>query len=135
MKPIVITVASAAVALSLLGGAASANPPLKDVAYVREGLITAGMALELEDNCSSISIRMIRGIRFLQGLKNHAEHLGYTEAEIDAYIDDSAEEARLRAIASARLQALGAQTGNSASYCAVANRQITQGTQLGRLLR
>lgn len=114
---------------------ASALGPLKDVAHVREGIITAGMALKIDEECSSVSVRLIRGMNFLEGLKSHAEGLGYTDAQIDAYLDDKAEENRLRAIAASRLASLGVVDGDAASYCSVGRAQIAEGTQLGRLLR
>ncbi len=119
----------------IAGTTALANPPLKDVEAVREGLITAGMALELDDKCGDVSVRMIRGLNFLRGLENHARDLGYSEAEIDAYTSDSVEEERLKGIARARLSDLGVVPGDEATYCTVARAQIQQGTQLGRLLR
>lgn len=119
----------------LVASAAMANPPLKDVEYVREGLITAGMAIELGDKCDDVSVRMIRGLNFLRGLEGHARDLGYTDAEIDAYTSDSEEEERLKQIAYGRLADMGVVPGEPATYCAAAQVQVDQGTQLGRLLR
>lgn len=110
-----------------------ANPA--DVSHVTEGLIAAGMAIELGDKCDSVSVRMIRGLSFLQGLKRHLEGLGYSDAEIDAYIENDAEKARLEGIARQRLDALGVREGDPASYCRVALSQMAEGTQVGRLLR
>lgn len=124
-----------AAAFGLAAGAALANPPLKDVAYVRDGLILAAMVEEIVDNCPDLDVRVIRGYNFLQGLERHARDLGYSNAEIEAYVDDSAEEDRLRAIGSDRLQALGADPSDPASYCTVGRAQMQAGTQLGRFLR
>lgn len=118
-----------------LGSAALANPPLKDVEHIREGMITAAMVAELVETCDDLDVRAVRGLNFLQGLQNHARDLGYSHREIDAYTDDSEEEARLRAIGSERLIALGAVAGDAASYCTVGRAQIDAGTELGRLLR
>ncbi|WP_296424939.1 DUF5333 domain-containing protein [Yoonia sp.] len=126
-------------ALSLAGialaGSLSAQTALKDVPYVRDGLIDVGMAIEISDKCSSIRARTFRGIGFLQSLKNHASALGYSDAEIEAYVDDGAEKRRLEAIAREKLAALGAVANDESSYCAVGRAQIAQGTQVGRLLR
>lgn len=122
-------------ALALAATAALANPPLRDVTRISEGLIAAGMAIELGDKCDSVNTRIIRGLNFLQGLKSHASDLGYTDAEIDAYVEDRAEKARLEGIARGRLADLGVTIGDQASYCAVAQAQMAAGTQVGRLLR
>ncbi|KPP87119.1 MAG: hypothetical protein HLUCCA08_04140 [Rhodobacteraceae bacterium HLUCCA08] len=124
-----------AAAVGLAASAAQANPPLGDVAHVREGLILAAMVDEITGNCPDLKVRVIRGLNFLQGLERHARDLGYSPAEIDAYIDDEVEEARLRAIGSGRLQALGADPEDPASYCTVGRAQMQAGTELGRFLR
>ena len=121
--------------LSAFGGAAAAKPALKDVTYVREGIITAGMAYELSEKCGNVSARLIRGVNYLYSLRNFAKSLGYTSAEIDAYVDDKAEENRLAAIARARLADKGTVAGQEATYCAVALAEMSAGSAVGNLLR
>ena len=127
------TITAAVVGLTLTATTATANPA--NVERVTEGLIAAGMAIELDDNCNGVSIRMLRGLNFLQGLKSHLQSLGYSNAEIDAYIDNRTEKARLETIARQRLNSLGVRTDDAATYCTVARGQIAQDTQVGRLLR
>lgn len=124
---------SAVVLGAMLASTAQANPA--NVERVTEGLIAAGMAIELSDNCDGVRVRMIRGLSFLQGLKNHLHDLGYSGAEIDAYIDNRTEKQRLETIARQRLNALGVRTDDTTTYCTVAQTQIAEGTQIGRLLR
>ena len=123
-------------AMALMAGtAAQAQSSPGEVTVVTEGLIAAGMAIELGDKCDSVSVRYLRGLNFLQGLKRTLSDAGFSDAEIDAYIDNDAEKDRLEAIARARLADLGVVTTQAATYCTVANGQIAQGTQVGRLLR
>ena len=129
LKPLL----SAALLGAMLSTAASANPA--NVERVTDGLIAAGMAIELDDNCGDVRVRMLRGLNFLQGLKNHLQDLGYSNAEIDAYIDNRDEKQRLKDIAQERLFALGVRADDPATYCIVANAQIAEGTQVGQLLR
>jgi hypothetical protein len=124
---------SAAVLGAVMATSATANPG--DVTRVTEGIIAAGMAVELDDNCGDVSVRMLRGLNFLQGLKSALRDEGYSNAEIDAWIDDDGEKDRLEAIARQRLSDLGVRTNDPASYCTVARGQIDQDTQIGRLLR
>lgn len=118
----------------VVSGAQAQSSP-SDVAGVSEGLIAAGMAIELGDYCDDVSVRMIRGLNFLQGLKRDLRDAGFSEDEIDAYIDDDQEKDRLEAIARNRLSDLGVVTTDPATYCTAAQGQIAQGTQVGQLLR
>lgn len=113
---------------------AFALPPLSQNKDVTEGLITVGMALELSENCDGLSARVVRGLFYLNGLKNRAKSAGYSDTQIDAFVDDKAEKAKLESIARSRLAALGVEPGNGASYCAVGRDQIAAGTDTGRLL-
>jgi hypothetical protein len=54
---------------------------------------------------------------------------------VDAYIDNKAEEKRLKQIAYGRLRDLGAVAGNGPSYCAVGQSEIAKNSAIGRLLR
>jgi hypothetical protein len=106
-----------------------------DLTVVTEGLIAAGIAYEIGDKCDSIDARLIRGIAFLNGLRDAASDAGFSDAEIDAYIDDDAEKDRLEAIARERLAAMGAVPGDAESYCAVGAAEMAAGSQIGLLLR
>jgi uncharacterized membrane protein len=116
-------------------GSLSAQSALKDVQRVRDGIIHVGMAYEISRKCGSLRPRKFRGISFLQSLKNYAHELGYSDAEVDAYINDDAEEDRLEAIARQQLAHLGVVEGNEATYCAVGLSQISGNTRVGWLLR
>ena len=129
------SLAAFGLAAVLLAGPVGAQTPLKDVAYVRDGIIHVGMAYEISEKCGDLSARLFRGLGFLQSLKNHARGLGYTEAEIDAYVNDAAEKDRLEAIARAALADLGVVEGVESSYCAVGRAQIAANTRVGWLLR
>jgi hypothetical protein len=116
-------------------GQSSAQTALKDVPKVRDGIIYVGMAYEISERCDSISARLFRGLGYLQSLRSHARSLGYSEDEIEAYINDEDEKDRLEGIARAQLASLGAIPGDEASYCAVGRAQIAANTRVGWLLR
>ena len=124
-----------ALSVAVVGSGAQAQSSPHEVSRVAEGLIAAGMAIELGDLCDDVSVRTLRGLSFLQGLKRHLRELGFSNDEIDAYIDDDEEKDRLEAIARGRLADLGVVTTEADTYCTVANEQIAQGTQVGQLLR
>ncbi|WP_166415900.1 DUF5333 domain-containing protein [Cochlodiniinecator piscidefendens] len=108
---------------------------IADVDGVTNGLITAGIVETIDDTCTTISVRKIRGLLYLRSLYNMASNAGFEHAEIEAYVDDEDEEARLRARADAWLASEGAVTGDEESYCAVGRDHIARATQIGVLLR
>ncbi len=112
-----------------------AQIPLKDVAAVSEGLIATGMAIRIAERCDSLEPRTLRGIAYLNSLRQHARELGYSNDEIDAYIDDKDEERRLIAIAETRLAEKGAVEGEPETFCAVGRAEMASGSATGRLLR
>ena len=116
-------------------GSLSAQSALKDEAQVRDGIIAVGMAYELSEQCDDVSARLFRGLGYLQSLKGTARDLGYSDAQIDAYIDDDAEKDRLEGIARAQLVSLGVVEGDAATYCSVARAQMDANTRVGWLLR
>lgn len=134
MKRHLIALALTCVAVAAAGNL-SAKPALRDQPQITEGLIAVGIAYEISQVCDSIRARTLRGIGVLNGLKQTARSLGYSNAEIDAFTDDSAEQDRLETIARARLAAKGAEAGRPETYCAVGRAEIAAGTAIGRLLR
>ena len=121
--------------VALLAGATSAKAELRSVTHVSEGIITAAIAYEIGDKCGPVDALLLRGIGFLNGLRSHAASLGYSAAEIDAYIDDKTEQDRLEAVARDRLRAMGAVAGQSETYCTVGRAEIAAGSAIGQLLR
>ena len=126
---------ASATALLLAMGPGHAQTPLRDVAHVRDGIIWVGMAYEISDKCDDLRARLFRGLGYLNSLKRHAERLGYSDAEIEAYIDDRVEKARLEDIVRANLAALGVVEGVQETYCTVGQAQIDAKTRVGWLLR
>ncbi len=118
-----------------LASPAAAKTPLRDVASVSEAIIAAGIAYEIGRVCDGIGVRWLRGINFLQAIERHAAQLGYSAAEIDAFINNDTERDRLEGIARARLAEKGAVVGQPATYCALGRAEIAADTQVGRLLR
>lgn len=135
MKKTPAIVAALSVAAVTLAGSLSAQTALKDVTRVRDGIVHVGMAYEISEKCGSIRARTFRGLGFLQELKNYARDQGFSDAEIEAYVDDRDEKRRLEGIARQQLVALGVIEGDESSYCAVGRDQIARQTRVGWLLR
>lgn len=129
---------SAALALLCLlpasAPAAQDLPPLGQVDRVWEGLIDTALAYEIGERCEAIDSRKLQGLAFLLSLQAHARSLGYSQEEVDAFIDDKAEKDRLEEEARVRLREMGGVEGNWETYCEVGRSEIAAGTQVGRLL-
>lgn len=125
----------AALALALTTTQAAAKPPLGQQKQITEGLINVAIAYEISEVCPSIKARLLAGIGRLNGLRSSARRLGYTNDEIEAFVDNNAEQDRLEGIARARLAALGAPRGDVDGHCKVGRDQIAKRTAIGTLLR
>lgn len=125
-------------ALGLMMGLASpaaALPPLGDVPAIRDGLIDVAIAYEISQVCPVIRPRMLAGIGRLNGLKSTARQMGYSRDEIDAFIENSSEKARLESMARARLAGMGAVQGDVGAHCRVGQVEMARGSSIGSLLR
>ncbi|MEO0829272.1 MAG: DUF5333 domain-containing protein [Pseudomonadota bacterium] len=130
----VVLVAISLVALAMAFSAA-AKPALKDNPTITNGLIAVGIALEIGEKCEDMSPRMLKGMAFLNDLKKTARREGYSDKEIDAFVDNKSEKKRLEAQARAYLASKGANGGDRATYCKVGEAEIAAGSQAGRLIR
>ncbi len=124
-----------ALTAALLGGAAAAKPPLREIAVVDDGIMAVGIADEIRNNCDRIEARMITAIMRLQGLKSEARSQGYSEKEIEDYVTSKAEKARMRQRGEAYMQANGVTSGDKSSYCRLGKQEIARGSAIGSLLK
>ena len=118
-----------------LAAPVSAKPPLRDVAAIDDSLMMVAIADEICKTCDDIRARMVRAMSTVNGLKNQAEALGYTDAEIKAYVKSDAEKKRMRKKATSWLSARGVNAGNDAQLCAFGKSEMAKDSEIGRLLR
>lgn len=123
------------VGFGVFAGVTAARGDLGQEPSITEGLIGVAIAYEVGEQCDSISARRLAGVNYLFQLKDAAADLGYSSAEIDAFVDNRAEQDRLEQIARQRLRDLGAVEGQPGTYCDVGRAQMAQGTIAGQLLR
>ena len=127
-----------AVALSTvvaLPAAALAKPSLRDVPEIEDPLFAVAMAKEVSDHCDGIAPRYLKGLGELRRLKARANALGYTDAEIRAYIESDAEKARMRAKGEQLLAQNGVDYGEPETFCAYGRAEIEKNSAIGVLLR
>tara|TARA_R110002049_G_scaffold23545_2_gene83281 strand:+ start:93851 stop:94261 length:411 start_codon:yes stop_codon:yes gene_type:complete len=114
---------------------AAAKPPLREVAAIDDALLDIGVADIIRKNCPDISARMLRAVKMAWDLKAKANDLGYSDAEVDAYIDSDAEKARMKKRGAAFFKAKGVDTSDPQSYCALGRDEIQKSSRIGSLLK
>ncbi|AXI46086.1 hypothetical protein C1J03_08685 [Sulfitobacter sp. SK012] len=121
--------------MAILANPVAAKPPLRDVPKIDNALLDLGIADIIRKQCPDISARMLKALNYVWGLKAEAGRLGYTDAEIDAYIDSDAEKTRMRARGDEFFKARGVETSDPQSYCALGRAEIQKSSRIGSLLK
>ena len=119
----------------LAAGQAAAKPSLRDVRVVEDGLFAIVVADKIRSECGSISARMLRAYAELRRLYEYARAQGYSEAEIDAYVNADAEQKRMDAKRDAYLTQVGVVQSDPETYCAAGRAEIDKSSRIGSLLR
>lgn len=119
-----------------IGHAQNANwQLLRDDAQIHAGLTVIAVGTHIQDVCGDIRPRMVRAWNFAEGLVDRAERLGLTRSEIDAYVDNDAEQDRYERVMEAWFAARGVSHEDAGAVCRVGRDEITSASQIGRLLR
>lgn len=127
MKGIGVFALVAAMALGASG--ASARTALQDDATIENGLVLVAVGKMMRDQCPDISPRYIKAFAFAKSLESRAKSLGYSSAEIDAYLKSKSDKKRVKAKARDWIASRGD------DVCEVGRAEIAGGTTLGALLR
>lgn len=112
---------------------AEARPPLSQVKSIYDHMLR--VAIEVSDRCPEITPRKLRGFRVLWGLRSDACDLGYTGADITAYAESDASEARARKLGYAHVRRFGFDPETVEGLCAFGRDQISRSSFIGSLLR
>lgn len=134
MRPLTHLIAAIATTAALASPVA-AQSGLANEAAINDKLFVFAMANEMRKACDDISPRMMRAISFRNNLFSEARAKGYTNAEIDAYIDNKAEQAKMKARGNRYLAQFGASLSDKPSLCRVGREEIAKRSQIGVLLR
>lgn len=124
-----------ALMMSFFAGNALAKPPLRDVSKIDNELYYIALADEISKKCDELSGRRLKAVNKMWSLRSHANELGYSDAEIRAYVESDAEKARMRAKGEAFLAAKGVSKGDPETYCAVGRAEIARNSAIGVYLR
>jgi len=136
--------AGLAVAASVATGSAAqsmtqaeVNELLRGTPEVYNGLFTAAIIKHIADSCED-SIDppgMLARVSYFLGLYNKARALGPSRRQIEAFVEDEAEQERMRELVYTYLRAADVDPMNEQAVCAYASNEIAQGTALGSRLR
>lgn len=133
---------SAMLALTLTTGASAAtsqaqvNDTLRSTPAIYNGLFTAGLVKHVVDSCPDLQgpNRFQRTSYFL-GLFNQARGLGFSRAQIQAFVDDRDEQRRLRQVVYSHLERQGVDPRDKSAVCTWARQQMAARTGVGPSLR
>ncbi|MBV0892261.1 DUF5333 domain-containing protein [Paracoccus sp. Z118] len=123
-----------AAALAALASPAAALEPLPQERYINDRLIAARIADRIRRNCPSINARMIYAYQQARALKQYALDKGYSEEQIDTFLDSKEDRKRIYAVAEQYLTRNGVREGDPQSYCQIGHREIQANTVTGSLL-
>ncbi|MGY6695019.1 MAG: DUF5333 domain-containing protein [Roseinatronobacter sp.] len=123
-------VATAATTQSQVNDALRGNPEIYN------GLFTAALIKHVVDTCPAINPpgRLAR-VGYFLSLYNSARSMGYSRSQIEAFVEDDAEQARMRSLVEAHLRRAGVDPASETEVCAYARAEIAERSALGRQLR
>lgn len=130
-------IAPLALSVSILAGAAtaSAETGLRFEDDINAGLLAVGIADEIRKNCDSIDGRVVKALFYMRNLRQLARERGYSEAEIDAYVDNKAEKRKMRRKGDAYMAAKGVDSEKTETFCDLGRAEIAANSQIGQFLR
>jgi len=102
---------------------------------INDELFVFALANEIRLACDDISPRMLRALNFRNNLYAKARAKGYSNTQIDAYIDDKSEQQKMKARGNRYLSQFGASLSNTPALCKVGRAEIAKRSPIGALLK
>ena len=133
MKPL-HALTAATIAITALAQPAAALEPLSQEKYVNDRLIAARIADRIRKTCPTINARIFYAYGEARKLQSYARKKGYSDEQIDAFLDSKTEKKRIYAVAEDYLTRNGAKDGDAESYCRIGRAEIQKNTIIGSLL-
>ena len=115
--------------------AAQSKPPLGDVPEIDGTLFVVAVANEVGRKCDTISGRRLKGYNMLFKLRSRANELGYSDAEIRAFVESDIEKAKMRARGEKYLESKGVDVDKPETFCAFGRAEIAKSSAIGALLK
>ena len=121
--------------LVTLSNPASADTGLSQEADINKGLVIIAAADKIRRSCDTIGGRLFRAQRYANSLKEVARSRGYSDQQIAAFLDSTAERAKVREKRNVYFQNQGASNLDHASLCVLGYAEIARNSQIGYLLK
>ncbi|SEK70467.1 DUF5333 domain-containing protein [Pacificibacter marinus] len=123
------------VPLSGIAASAAIAKDLRDEPTIDRPMFAVALAIEISDKCTSIDARKLKGLNVLWGLKTKASKLGYSDAEIKAYVESDAEKSRMRRLGEIYVKSKGLNPTSGVDLCTLGQQEIAVNSLTGSLLR
>ena len=112
------------------------NAALRGNADVYNGLFTAALIKHIVDACPDLQgPNRLQRVTFFMGLYNQARGMGFSRAQIEAFVDDETEQQRLQGVVDGYLTQAGVDPSNTQAVCTYARAEMADRSALGRRLR
>lgn len=134
MKALKTLALSALAAATLAATPAFALEPLSQEKYINDRLIAARIADRIRRECPSYNARMVYAFNQARALKRYAQQKGYTNAQIDTFLDSKEDKRRIYAVAEDYLRRKGARAGNAESFCAIGRQEFANNSYIATFL-
>jgi len=133
---IVALAAVAAMPAGASGGDARLGyaPEIRAMTEIRDGLAVIAIGDLIRKTCPTIGAQWFNVWRFGRRLQRLAREAGYSEDQIERYVENDTEKDYYLGLAHRWLAERGAREGEPESYCRVGHAEIERGSQLGVLL-
>ncbi len=119
---------------AILAFPAAAKVPLAEEPHINDSLLAVAVGDAIRSTCPTMYARMITFYFKAKALEKYARKLGYTEEEVEAFLDNRSEKARVRVLALAYMAAHGVVDGDVESYCRLGRAEIEAESLIGSLL-
>lgn len=114
---------------------ADERPEMDRDSHIMRSLLSAAISLGVSRACPTMEIRQVYGLFKALELRNYARRLGYSDEEINAFVNDPAEQKRMEEWAWAYMSDQGVKEDDAESHCSLGKYEIERGSLTGRLLR
>ncbi|MGP9788460.1 DUF5333 family protein [Roseinatronobacter sp. NSM] len=115
---------------------ADVNAALRGNADIYNGLFTAALIKHIVDICADLQgPNRLQRVTFFMGLYNQARGMGFSRAQIEAFVDDKTEQQRLQGVVDGYLTQTGVDPSDTQAVCTYARAEMADRSALGRRLR
>ena len=114
---------------------AQVNETLRNTPDIYNALYLAALVNEIARRCDDLRGpgRLARTSYFL-GLYHQGRRLGFSRAQMEAFVEDKGERARMTTLVRNYIEARGARMEDSASICALGRAEMAARTDIGQRL-